>query len=219
MFSRDIGQKYKGFTLLEVLVSLAVAGTLLGAFGLALRGVCQDLSQNRRMDIDTQYQRAIDLMAADARGIICIDPTTDESSRYGRCLARFVSTHRVNAIHDGQWAGTTRVGYWLAEDDSGNKLLWRCEATTDDDRANQTWTCLMDAVVDFRVELLGDDDWRAWPKSKDEIEKIAHRTSLRLVVVATDGPRHDIRQLPVAIMPVMVNVLNNSDSFTQRGGT
>jgi len=192
-----------------------VAGTLLGGFALALDGVCQDLSRIRRTSVDTQYQRAVDLMAADARGIICINPTPNESGRYGRCLACFVSTHRVNAISDGLWSGAARVGYWLADGDNGSKLLWRSEASAGADRASETWTCLLDGIVDCEIELLSEDDWSSWPKSEDQMKQTDGRISFRLSVVAAGGPREDIRQLPIAVLRAMVNVPDDYHSFPQ----
>lgn len=192
----------RGFTLLEVLVSLTVATILLASLGLVVHQTGQELTSCRRISPDMQYSRALDLMTADVRGMIHIEPIEEDISAYGRPLARFTSTHRVQALQDGQWMGSCRIGYWLKDREGKSKQLWRSETSRIEAKAQVIWTSLMDELADQHIELFQNNEWINWPTVQDE-QRLITPDSMRFRTTVAASETNDVRQLPLAVISLM----------------
>lgn len=191
-----------GFTLLEVLVSLVVAAWLTAGVSLVLHDLSNETRRLREVDSEKQYLSALDIITSDVRGIVKIEPISTEVLDKGQPLAQFLSTHRINAIVQGRWAGSARIGYLLAEQENGGKKLLRWESSSRTKESNKALTCLVENIVDVRIELHRADGWSDWPGGEQE-EQIYKVDSIRIKAVAGVSGHKDIYQLPEAILPVV----------------
>ncbi len=214
VYALYVGQRScrKGFTLLEVLVSLAVSGILLTGVAIVLRDTFIGVSALREVTMDAQFQKAVDVMGADVRGILSIELVEEGSDTHGRPLAQFTSTNSLNAIKNGFWSGSARICYRLADQEGSGRSLWRSESFLNDPMGQKTWTCLLENLFDCRIEIHCDGELFPWPKTKDKTLRMNAVNGLRINVMSLTTEGKTIWSLPTVILPIMVD---NTDGYKE----
>lgn len=195
--------------MIEVLVAMGVAGMLLAGVGVVLHQVSWEITELRLADPEAAYYRALDLLAADARGVVQLEAVSAELSEHGRELAQFVTTNRLNAFCGDRWAGAARVSYWLTEKGRGGEELWRTEISPGARQADATVTCLMDSLAGLRLELHQQQEWRPWPEVR-EGDTTVSSDSIRVTAAASMDEDGRIRELPTAVVPIAVTAVEEA---------
>jgi prepilin-type N-terminal cleavage/methylation domain-containing protein len=159
---------HRAFTLVEVLVALAITGGLLAGVGIVITQLRTGREALRTPSGQAQARRALQVVEQDVRGLVAIGSLPAERDRRGEPVAAFRTTWRVDALADGVWAGSSIVSYWH-DPSSDLGTLWRTESAGGADGA-VGWTPLADGVDSVAVELLVEGEWRAWPSGTQEEE-------------------------------------------------
>ncbi len=156
--------KDHGFTLIELLVAVLISGLLLAGLAMTMHQLGQSSAVSPWEHESARYARVVDVIDADIRGLIQIEPVVPEQSEHGRAVAVFVTTHRIDALDEQGWRSAARVSYWLEETAEGGQRLWRREETLRSDDDNPSWTVLLGRLDRLQFECLIEDKWKPWPR-------------------------------------------------------
>lgn len=198
---------HDGFTLIEVVVAVMIMGLLLAGLSVVIQQLHTGLDRAPWRQFDARYGQAMDLFEADVRGLVAVDQLPGERSSLGEPLAMFTTTHRLDAVRDRAWVGAARVGYWLAEDATGGRRLWRSESASLGEPSRDAAWLLLDGLESAACECFIEGEWGGWPEeveSEDTARErpdggppVAQAIRLRLVQAGTQSQR--ARELPMVV--------------------
>ncbi len=195
------------FTLIEVLISLALSAVILTAVQVVLRDFNAQFRALRTIDPAQQYFVALDIIAADARGITTIHQLQADKTTSAVPIACFTTTNRMLSIVSGRWAGLARVTYQLKSRQNAKTSLWRSE--TDLNQQSETSsTCLAENLYQFKIQLSGANDWDNWPRNNNQANNTSDiiNPNMLKITAAIKEQDNEIKSLPSSILPIVAQV-------------
>lgn len=196
-----------GFTLIEILLAIALTSLVLAGLALVINDLNVDPISFQGDRFARQYDRMHALIRRDVCGLIeTVSLQPEQSGEHGRAIASFRTTSCIDALHDGAWAGSAVVTYWVQETAERGKTLWRSETAFG--QGAMHWTPVLDRLDSVKLAYWRDGQWYRWPvesvdgedQSPTDVGESAFAVSaVRLLLIRAGDSHRRARQLPPLI--------------------